>query len=387
MTAKDKLIKARTALVLDEPFFGALALRLTLKEDPLCKTLWTDGSSLGFNPDFVESLSMDSLKGCVCHEIMHCVLAHHTRRDNREKGKWNVAADYTVNDIIRKDFSLPEGHLFNPEFSGLSVEQVYSKLPDESKPDEKGSQAKDGAKGKGDSDPGGCGEIRDASPSAGSKVSSEADLARSEAKWKVATAQAVQQAKAFGKLPAGLDRCVEEIINPKVGWHSILQQFMDTVVKSDYSWVHPNRRHIHAGVYLPSCRNLEMGTIVLAVDTSGSVSKKALEQVAAELSGILDVVKTDCHVVYCDSEIQNTEYFKSGDLILKLDAKGGGGTNFEPVFEWIEEEGIRPACLLYFTDLAGSFPEDEADYPVLWVTDRHFHESPPFGEVLEVIGD
>jgi len=387
MTAKDKLIKARTVLVLDEPFFGALALRLILKEDPSCKTLWTDGSSLGFNPDFVESLSMDSLEGCVCHEIMHCVLAHHTRRDNREKGKWNVAADYTVNDIIRKDFSLPEGHLFDPAFSGFSVEQVYSKLPAESKQDEKGSQAGDGVKGKGDSDPGGCGEIRDANSSAGNKVPSEADLTRSEAKWKVATAQAVQQAKAFGKLPAGLNRCVDEIINPKVGWHSILQQFMDTVVKSDYSWVHPNRRHIHAGIYLPSCRNLEMGTIVLAVDTSGSVSKRALEQVAAELSGILDVVKTDCHVVYCDSEIQNTEYFKSGDLILKLNAKGGGGTSFKPVFEWIEKEDIRPACLLYFTDLAGSFPEDEADYPVLWVTDRHFHKSPPFGEVLEVIGD
>ena len=72
MTAKEKLIKARAALVLDEPFFGSLVLRLNVLEDSSCNTLWVNGSSLGFNPSFVDSLSMDKLKGCLCHEVLHC---------------------------------------------------------------------------------------------------------------------------------------------------------------------------------------------------------------------------------------------------------------------------------------------------------------------------
>ena len=387
MTSKDKLVKARAALVLDEHFFGSLALRLTLVEDRSCKTLWTDGSSLGYNPAFVDALSMRALKGVVCHEVMHCALGHHARRDNREKEKWNVAADHAVNPLIKDKFSLPDGFLFDADFVELSAEEIYSRLPISAEQDKKDSQEQGEAGNGKDADPGGCGEVRDANSGKDNKTPSEADLARSEARWKVSVAQAAQQAKAFGHLAADLDRCVDKIINPRISWHSILQQFINTIVKSDYSWIHPNRRHIASGIYLPSCRSLEVGTIVLAVDTSGSISEKALKQVAADLSGILDVMKTDCHVVYCDKRIQGTEYFKSGDFILKLNAKGGGGTSFKPAFDWVEKENLSPACLIYFTDLDGEFPETEASYPVLWVTDRRIHKTPPFGEVLEVVGE
>jgi len=386
MVAKDKLIKARSGLVLDEPFFGSLTLRLTLEEDTSCKTMWTDGSSLGFNPIFVDSLPMNVLKGVLCHEVMHCALSHHARRDGREKKKWNRAADYAVNFVIREKFSLPEGHLFDPKFLDLSAEEIYSKLPNKSQDDNKNEgNDSNGNDSNGNADPGGCGEVRDAKSETGNKVPSEADLARSEAKWKVAVSQANQQAKAFGKSSAELDRCVDKIINPRLNWHSILQQFVNSVAKSDYSWIQPNRRHIYSGVYLPSCRSPEVGTIVLGVDTSGSISAEALEQVAADLAGILEVIKADCHVVYCDSKVKGIEYFRTGDFILKLNAKGGGGTDFRPIFDWIEKENIYPACMICFTDLDGKFPEVEADYPVLWVTDRREHKTPPFGEVLEVI--
>lgn len=409
MIAKDKVTKARAALVLDEPFFGSLVLRLKLKEDSFCKTMWVDGSTLGYNPGFIDSLSMDVLKGCLCHEVMHLALSHHTRRGNREKTKWNSAGDYAINAIIRNKFSLPDGCLFDPKYSALSAEDIYSQLPiDEEKKknqnkeegnsqespssgggtSESTSPAADSQPGNDDNtDPGGCGEVRDADVGEGKGIPTEADLSRSEAEWKVVVSQAAQQAKAFGNLPAGFDRVVDEIINPKINWRAILRRFMDTLVKSDYSWVHPNRRHIHSGIYLPSCRDSEVGTVVVGVDTSGSVSQKMLIQVAAELSSIINDINVDCHVVYCDSKVQNTEYFSPGETISKLDAKGGGGTDFSPVFEWVEKENIAPSCVIYFTDLYGSFPAVQPDYPVLWIVDGRVLKKAPFGEVIEFTGD
>lgn len=394
MTPREKLIKARAALVLDEPFFGSLVLRLTVREDSSCNTLWVDGSSLGFNPSFVDSLSMDVLKGCLCHEVLHCALAHHARRYSREPRRWNVAADYAVNAVIKDKFSLPDGHLFDSNFVDLSAEDIYSRLPSASRadqgqqgpgagPGDEGSQAPDDSGGVPDSDPGGCGEVRDAGSGDGGITPSEADLSQAEAEWKVAVAQAAQQARSFGKLPAGIDRFVDEIINPRIDWQAVLRRFMDTAAKSDYSWSPPNRRHIYSGLYLPSCRNSELGPVVVAVDTSGSISDSMLKQVAAELSAILGDARAEAHVVYCDAAIQGVEYFLPGDFPPSLNAKGGGGTDFRSVFEWIEESGIRPSCLIYFTDLEGMFPDLEPEFPVLWVVEGHTQEAVPFGEVLE----
>lgn len=416
MIAKDKVIKARAALVLDEPFFGSLVLRLKVKEDPSCKTMWVDGKMLGFNPVFIDSLSINILKGCLCHEVLHLALSHHTRRGNREHTKWNIAGDYAINAMIKDKFSLPDKCLFDPKFSALSAEDIYSQLPDEKKKNqskEGNSQASSsGGSGTSDSpatdsqskkdksednnkdksednnpDPGGCGEVRDANVGEDKGIPTEADLSHSEAEWKVAVSQAAQQAKTFGKLPAGFDRVVDDIINPKINWRALLRQFMDTLVKSDYSWVHPNRRHIHAGIYLPSCRDSEVGTMVIGVDSSLSMNDKMLKDIGAEVSSIINDLQIDCYVVYCDSKVQNTEYFAPGEPISKLNAKGGGGTDFKPVFDWIEKENITPSCLIYFTDLYGSFPETQPDYPVLWIVDGRSSKKAPFGEVIEFTGD
>jgi predicted metal-dependent peptidase len=400
MTAKEKLIKARAALVLDEPFFGSLVLRLKLKEDSSCETLWVDGSTLGFSPSFVDSVSMDVLKGCLCHEVLHCALTHHARRGSRDSRRWNIAADYAVNPIIKDKFSLPDGILFDPGFAELSVEDIYSRLPDDKGGDrsqgdsgagggssDEGSQAEDDSGGGPDADPGGCGEVRDAGSGDEGAASGEADFSQAEADWKVAVAQATQQARAFGRLPAGVERLVDEVINPRVDWRAILRRFMDTAAKSDYSWVPPNRRHVYAGLYLPSCRNSELGPVVVAVDTSGSIGDEMLGRVAAELSAIFQDARAEVHVLYCDAKIQAVEYFPAADFPSKLNAKGGGGTDFRPVFDWIEGSGVIPSCIIYFSDLEGEFPDADPGFPVLWVVDGKAQRVPPFGEVLEVLGE
>ena len=386
LTVKEKLVKARTGLVLDHPFFGSLVLRLVPEEVPSFPTMFTDGKRLGYNPKWVEGLSLPQLKGILCHEVLHCALNHMTRRGDRDARTWNIAGDYAINGMIREIVSLPAGHLFNPDFDGLSAEDIYSRIP-------KGGPDKDGHdKGKGggqedqggmpDSDPGGCGAVKDSPGKAGDPASAS-NFEAQAADWAVATAQAAQAARSQGKLPAGLERMVDEILNPKVDWISMLQRFMMTAAKSDYSWSRPNRRFIHAGLYLPSCYSLRMDDVIIGVDTSGSISRADLARAAAEISAVCSDVGATVHVVYCDSEISGVETFGPADLPLALRPKGGGGTDFRPVFDWAEDRGERPSCLIYFTDLMGAFPEVDPGYPVLWAVVGG-QDKVPFGEVLSV---
>ena len=291
-----KLKRARAALVLDEPFFGALVLRLVPVEDLSADTLWTDGRRLGYSPAFVLGEPFKRLVGSLVHEVLHCALCHHVRRGARDPGRWNMAGDYAVNPLVVPKFELPDGVLLSDEFKGLHAEAIYNRLQDEQKSgdedepggsdedeakdegsssgdgeaeDESGPDGEDGggsgdeggeseaggdedegpgdgsgsgsSDGRGDDagesglgDPGGCGEVRDC-PAEDGGPAGEAERAEAEADWRVAVAQAAAQAQSMGKLPAGLERFVDEIVNPAVDWRSVLQRFIQSVAKSDYS--------------------------------------------------------------------------------------------------------------------------------------------------------
>lgn len=369
MDTIDKIRKARAGLVLDHPFFGALALRQQIQIDPDCDTAWTDGSTMGFNPDFIGGLPIDQLKSVIAHEVLHVGLAHHARRQEREHKKWNAAADYAVNGLlIDSKFSLPAGALIG--FQGLTAEAIYNKIP--TPPENQGN------------DPGKMGEVRDA-PGKNGKPS-PAEAAAAEAEAKATLAQAAQQARAMGKLPASIARLVEEMLQPKVDWREILKRFINQSAKNDYSWTPPNRRYVYKNIYLPSLRNQETGEIVVAVDTSGSVSSSQINEFAAELTSIVEETPSTVKVIYCDSKIKNTEVFNRDDLPIILNPSGGGGTSFVPPFEHVDESELSPACLIYLTDGECSRFPDEPNYPVLWALTQKINFDPPFGESIVIGG-
>jgi len=378
--AEQMIVRARTALILSEPFFGALALRLRCQEDPACETLWTDGLHLGYNPAFVETLSQAELKGVVCHEVLHCSNGHPWRREHRDMKKWNDACDYAINPIVEgAGMTLPDGCLNSPQFKGKSAELIYSLLPNSESGKQGGGQGR-GQQGKQGQAPGqggstyGPGEVRDA-PAEGA--------ADQEADWKIATAQAAKVAKSQGKLPAELDRWVGEALRPKVDWKAILHRFVQQAAKLDYSWRRPNPRYVASRLYLPVLHSEQMPPLVVVVDTSGSIGSEELKQFAGEISAIMAQVKPErVHVIYCDARVQRVEEYEPGDD-LQLRPKGGGGTNFAPPFEWVQKEGLEPACLIYLTDGWGSFPTEAPPYPTLWImtTDK---DQVPFGEVVRL---
>ena len=181
------------------------------------------------------------------------------------------------------------------------------------------------------------------------------------------------------------ERAINQTHESAEDWRATLREYIEHTTPSDYSWTSPNRRYVAAGIYLPGVVKENLGEIVIAIDTSGSIRQDLLETFATEISALIAESRPELtHVVYCDREIHRTEQFLPDDEIT-LQASGGGGTAFAPVFDWITEQQIQPKVLLYFTDLrCYRYPESEPDFPTIWVTPLDCEISPPFGSSLPI---
>jgi predicted metal-dependent peptidase len=435
---------ARTALVLDQPFFGVLALRLHVKPDPTCKTLWVDGVTLGWSPEYVADLSAAELKGAIAHEVMHCALGHPWRRGARNFQEWNEACDYATNPILEQSgFTLPKGVLLDPSFEGKGAEWIYDRLGkgdeggdepsgdsggdsgeaggagsgeagdnDDSDGDDSGESGGDSEDGDGSDDAGGDSEDSDGdgSDESGNSDGDGPDESQgeesydspqgevrdapagsseeggTEADWKAAVQQAANAAAAQGRLPGHLERFAKEQAESKVDWRSALRRFVQEAASADYSWRRPSARYVARGLYMPALHSEALGPIVVAIDTSMSIDDVTLSKFAAEVRAVVDEADPEgIHVMYCDSKLHRTDWFDRNDLAAfeSLDPVGGGGTSFVPVFDALDDLEQQPCAVIYLTDLAGRFPEVEPEIPTLWAsTVRYGHA--PFGEVLPI---
>jgi predicted metal-dependent peptidase len=373
MSAEKKLQKARAGLVMDQPFFGSLILRMKMIENnKLTETMGTDGKNIFYNSKFVDSLTLAQLMAVLCHEVMHVVLMHHLRRGKRDRKKWNVAADYAINPIlIDSGFTLTGGALLDDRYREKNADEIYTLLPQD------WNQNKQ--TGQGQSDPGGMGEVLDypGNPS-------PAEKNKLEQQTKIAVKQAAKVASAAGNLPGELKRLIDDLTEPVINWREILWRFVQNTAKTDFTWSKPNKRFIGQGLYMPSMKGEELKPGCLAIDTSGSIDQKALNDFTSELTAILEEYETNLNVLCCDAVIQSVEEYSRNDLPLNIKTVGGGGTDFRPPFEWADASGKDIAYMIYFTDLCCyDFPEEAPTYPVLWVkTGNYTKEQPPFGEIV-----
>jgi predicted metal-dependent peptidase len=370
----------------------------------------TDGSRIVYNRAFVDELKPAELEGTLAHEVLHCALGHHCRRGERDQELWNVAADFAINPIlIGNGFVLPAGALVDPAFNNLSAEEIYARLLQRkgeengaTKPQQQtnaGGGAATGSQGTDDSAPsnpkldaspqpvpdqcgrttgeavgptsmrpGGFGEVWDA-PDEHGQTASPADRRRQEHEWGIAAEQALRSAKTWGHEPAGIERPLSESHQSQQDWRAILRDFVAATTPADYRRTPANRRYIASGLYLPSVERRGMGEIVIAVDTSGSIGKLELEQFAGEISAISEEAQPQAiHVAYCDAAVQCTQQFGPSEPV-RLEPRGGGGTDFCPPFKWVVENNIAPVCFIYLTDLCcGGQPNYEQFFRGKWVT-------------------
>ena len=371
----EEYTKSRSQLVLRNPFFGTLALRLKPISDDSVPTACTNGQFIAFNPKWFLKLREEERVGLIAHEVMHVALMHMLRREERDAVKWNVAGDYVINNaLLKSKFILPHTELIDPKYDNMSTEEIYALLPED---------IKDGT-GPGDillldgDDPGGCGAVID-HPS----VSDGSASGKFEAEIEIAVQQAAEAAKAMGKLPGHLQTLIEKALAPKVDWKMVLARFLRTNNKSDFTWIKPNRRFISRGLYLPSLHTPALEEIAVAVDTSGSVSEAELEQFTGEITSILHDTNPELiHFLQCDTKVcADTEYTRE-NLPLKITYEGRGGTRFSPVMKYLKENHPNISALVYLTDLESDDFGDAPHYPVLWISTASTEA--PYGEVIQI---
>lgn len=366
--ARDALIRARTALYIDTPFYGILALRLVMQEDRTVKTLCVNHTTIFYNPDFVKEMDArnpNETKAAIGHEIGHIIYDHIDRCGVRNPRKWNAAGDYVINAALKKDgFEIGKSWLYNPAWADMTADHIYTLLPDD---DENGDGPGPG---------GGWGELDAMQPG------DPAEAAANAADWKIATIQAANIAKQQGNLPASMERIVDEVMGNKVNWRERLRRFATQHTKNDFSWSRPQRRMIPHGYYLPSLYSEAMGLLVDAIDTSGSIDQYVLNLFGAEVAAAKMMARPEKLInIYCDARVNRVDEFGEHELpTFKM--CGGGGTDFRPPFKYIEQHNLKPACFIYLTDGEGRFPDAPPPYPVLWVMTTDIVA--PWGETIRI---
>ncbi len=419
---ENKLSAARTRLILDKPFLGALVLRLPMQAaDPSwCVTTATDARKFYYNPEYIAELRSEEAQFVLAHEALHCALSHFARREHRVKHRWDIACDYAINPILNDEgLKPPPGSLMMREYRGMTAEEIYPMIEDNDmsetldqhlydKQDEaeggqeqqqnplenspqkssgdgsgqaqtepkSGSQS-DGSSKQQQQTADGSGQAR---PETGAETQAEAvqqeappPLSETEkddlhVQWQQRLAGAAQQAQQAGKLGEGMARMIDFFLQPTLPWRVLLARYMNSIARDDYSYTRPSSRRGDPAIY-PSLRSAQMN-VVLALDVSGSVQQQELNEFVAEIDSLKSQVRARVTFLTCDAKITGDspwifEAWEHCQLPQRI--IGGGATDFNPVFDWVEHNDIRPDLLVYFTDAEGKFPPAEPPYPVIWL--------------------
>ena len=431
-----------TALLRDQPFFGSLALRLPIRADETRETLASDGKDIRYAPQWVADTDADHIKTALARVVLACALKHHTRRGGRDPERWQRASQLVTHGLLRD-----AGFVLPPEaeaWDGISAEQAYDRLPeppdvgadqngatpsgngdgngsaddpqpsdggddqnapsdptDDGSPqeqDEPGSGSgsagsKPSGQAPGSHDPCGTGEVMDADErrddATGQSGESPLDTPAEEQAWDEAMHQAASLARAQGNAPGAVEETIRQAHRSILDWRSLLRRYMTDAARRDYSWSVPNRRFIDSGLYLPSMHSEGIDAIAIIIDTSGSLPGEMLTLFWAEVREISAELQPDSiYVLQVDAVLQDAAQYPAGELPDSITIKGRGGTDFRPGFAWLHEQGVRPGCCLYLTDMeCDSYPEAAPPYPVAWCVwgsphgDRYRQ---PWGERIDI---
>lgn len=391
---KTKLAAARTRLILDKPFLGALVLRLPMEEsDPeWCPTTATDARKFYYNPAYIDALKLDEAQFMLAHEALHCALSHFARRQHRKKHRWDLACDFAINPLLVDDgLKPPPEAIVLDQFKGMTAEEIYpliDEFEDQETLDrhayEKDEPSSGAGQHKKETD-----LFPDQSPSNtppetnpdGQKQSSNSQQGQAKApspltpdeidtltiQWQQRMAGAAQQAIQAGKLGGEMARMVDHMLQPQLPWRSLLARYLSPLARDDFSYMRPSRRE--GEFIMPSLRSSQI-KLVIALDTSGSISQQEIDEFLAEVNALKGQLRAHITLLACDAELAKDApwVFEPWDAFeAPKQFDGGGGTSFRPVFKWLQERNINPELLVYFTDAEGAFPDTEPDYPVIWL--------------------
>lgn len=341
----DKIVVARVGLLLRHPFFGNMATRMKLVDaSDWCQTAATDFRNFYYNREFFEGMTPRQVEFVVAHEILHCVYDHMSRRESRDPQIFNIACDYCVNGLLKRERigdDPPVKFFHDRKYDGWSAEQVYDEIYQ--KYDEEELAA--------------LGQLLDEhmdpdKQKDGQPKHSKEDLRKIRDEIKEAMIQAANAAGA-GNVPGEIGRMIKEWTEPKMSWRELLQQQIQSTVKSDFSFSRPNRKGQMSGAILPGSNFEDTIDVCIAIDMSGSISNAQAADFLGEIKGIMQEYKDFKIKVWCfDTKVYNEADFDgyNAEEIDTYEPEGGGGTEFDCNWDYMKEHDINPKKFIMFTD-------------------------------------
>ncbi len=385
-----KLKKVKIALMRNKIFAlyqGVMMVGKTSVDDN-CPTAYTNGRDEKYGRKFIRELDEKELAFVVMHEVMHKMYRHLTTWKKLAEENallCNAACDYVIN-LKLKDID-PEGKyirmpmkngkpfgLIDEKYRGMHTKQVYDMLKKE-------MNGNGGGAGEG-FDEHGWGDAEEMTEKEKEELHREIDRA---------IRQGQIAAKKAGVGTGGMDRELEELLEPKVDWREVMREFVKSIcnAKDASSWRRVNRRFLSGDVYMPTLIGERVGHIVIGVDTSGSIGVRELSDFLSEVKGIADEVRPErVDLLYWDSEVAGHEEYDEAmvaNIVSSTKPRGGGGTSPSCVTDYIKAKGIKPECVVMLTDgYVGSDWGGDWPCPVLWCIVGGNNDIAPVGKTVHV---
>jgi len=373
MISEEKLTKAKSTLMRKHPYFGLLASRLETESSDKVRSFVSNGKRFRYNPEFLQNCTVEELLFVLSNCVMHHVLIHKRRQNGRSGWLWQVATDFAINAmLVQNGLEVPEWVNYDAKFKGKYAEEIYTMLQQElSQNQEKDSLF----------EPEGTENNIDQEEEQNFNLFTEEIDDESEAAWRYAEGISTEMAKRQSALPTGMERLSKKVISHSADWRFLLYAAINRHMRNDYAFMPPNKKFLHLGIALPSLRSDTL-SLCVAIDTSGSINEELLGAFLSEFETIMQsfpAIKID--MLIADAKVHGHYTFQSSQP-MTYTLKGGGGTDFRPVFDYIERYMPMTSMLLYFTDGDGSFPKKPPNYEVLWALSRK--AKIPFGKVVKL---
>lgn len=388
-TTLERFADARIWLNTRVPFLGYMTLKLKPRvasdEDGVMTAGVAPDGTLVLNEKFVASLSDPELRFLIAHEVLHPALGFWERKKSRDQHGFNVAHDYAINLIIQgfanqmpTQIKMPSVGLLDHKYDGMSAEEIYESLP------------------KGKKNGGGMdGDCRgDLSTSQDGKDAAKGDGAaatRLDKDWKLhveAARQVHETALGRGSLPAGVQKLLDELLDPKVHWSTVLSQWLgENAGKQDFTYQRPARRSESAGEMLPGVLRTDLPDVTILWDTSGSMNGQETA-ILSEVADIVDELGLSIRLMVCDCAIYaDVDRIDSTEGVIPH-VQGGGGSDFTPAFDRLSEEG-NTSVVVAFTDGYIGVPQTQPESlkGVLWVITDRGQRPAPWGRAIQLDKD
>ena len=355
-----------------------------------CNTMATDGYYIYVDSGFCDDLDENEIMGVLAHEVLHCVLGHLDRRGERDRAVWGMAIDYATNALLLEaGLILPKDRLHDQIFRGMTAEDIYEQLLKEGAGDSK-KRKKNGS----EIDVHTAGLDRHVDPGdieGAPQRNQDFPTAVERQRLRISLTKELSS-QLPGRESGYWDEEIKKATSTQISWERFLARFVSGLRRNDYRIYPFNKKHIWRGLFLPSIGAPGPDHLVVAIDTSASMTSKILSTVLAEIDGLRGQTECKLTLIECDTEIKGTDIFESWELTsvnFKMKQfRGRGGTSLKPPFEWVNqisiEGGQTPDALIYLTDGYGAFPETPPPYPCLWVVPKGGVTGVPFGEVLHL---